>query len=349
MISRPSPRAQGGFALMLALGAMVVVLGLAAALDAYVSARVEQATLIRARLQDSLDAYSTRATVFFLLGTQRFTRAGLTTAEEPLAEAGDTAGALRIDPVGGELSLDGRVYAGMGRVRFALQDEAGMVALNSATPQRLEGLLMRFDDTEGSVATLLDTLADYRDGNTLKRLNGAEREEYAAAGLPPPADRDLRSAPEILQILGWREWFAARPEFRLHAWLSAGRSDAFNPNVVPASLLEWLPGMAPATAARVVDEREREPFRSVPDFKARVDVELPVDDEQYRFFPSDALRLTLWAEGSAHAEMLAIQSTPLDPQAPWQIDSIYSISRPPQDVPYEVPGQYFSPRAPAAR
>jgi general secretion pathway protein K len=334
---------------MLALGAMVVVLGLAAALDAYVSARVEQATLIRARLQDSLDAYSTRATVFFLLGTQRFTRAGLTTAEEPLAEAGDTARALRIDPVGGELSLDGRVYAGMGRVRFALQDEAGMVALNSASPQRLEGLLMRFDDTEGSVATLLDTLEDYRDGNTLKRLNGAEREEYAAAGLPPPSDRDLRSAPEILQILGWREWFAARPEFRLHAWLSAGRSVAFNPNVVPASLLEWLPGMAPATAARVVDEREREPFRSVPDFKARVDVELPVDDEQYRFFPSDALRLTLWAEGSAHAEVLAIQSTPLDPQAPWQIDSIYSISRPPQDIPYEVPGQYFSPRAPAAR
>jgi hypothetical protein len=314
-----------------------------------VSARVEQATLIRARLQDSLDAYSTRATVFFLLGTQRFTRAGLTTAEEPLAEAGDTAGALRIDPVGGELSLDGRVYAGMGRVRFALQDEAGMVALNSASPQRLEGLLTRFDDTEGSVATLLDTLEDYRDGNTLKRLNGAEREEYAAAGLPPPSDRDLRSAPEILQILGWREWFAARPEFRLHAWLSAGRSDAFNPNVVPASLLEWLPGMAPATAARVVDEREREPFRSVPDFKARVDVELPVDDEQYRFFSSDALRLTLWAEGSAHAEVLAIQSTPLDPQAPWQIDSIYSISRPPQDIPYEVPGQYFSPRAPAAR
>jgi type II secretory pathway component PulK len=334
---------------MLALGAMVVVLGLAAALDAYVSARVEQATLIRARLQDSLDAYSTRATVFFLLGTQRFTRAGLTTAEEPLAEAGDTAGALRIDPVGGELSLDGRVYAGMGRVRFALQDEAGMVALNSASPQRLEGLLTRFDDTEGSVATLLDTLEDYRDGNTLKRLNGAEREEYAAAGLPPPSDRDLRSAPEILQILGWREWFAARPEFRLHAWLSAGHSDAFNPNVVPASLLEWLPGMAPATAARVVDEREREPFRSVPDFKARVDVELPVDDEQYRFFSSDALRLTLWAEGSAHAEVLAIQSTPLDPQAPWQIDSIYSISRPPQDIPYEVPGQYFSPRAPAAR
>jgi general secretion pathway protein K len=327
----------------------VVVLSLAAALDAYVSARVQQATLIRARLQDSLDAYSTRATVLFLLGTQRFTRAGLTTTEEPLAEAGEATGELRIDPVGGEIALDGSPYAGMGRVRFSLQDEAGMVALNSQTPERLEGLLGRFDDAEASVAALLDTLADYRDSNRVRRLNGAEREEYAAAGLAPPSDRNLRSAPEITQVMGWREWIAAHPAFRLHEWLSPGRSESFNPNVVPASLLEWLPGLDPARAERIVDERNREPFRSEPDFKARVDVELPVAGDQYRFFPSDTLRLTLWTEGSAHAEMLAIQSTPLDLQLPWQIDSVYSLSLPPQDLPNEVPGQYFSPRAPATR
>ncbi len=334
---------------MLALGAMVVVLALAASLDVYVSARVAQATLIRERLQDSLDAYSTRATVLFLLGTQRLTRAGLTTTEEPLAEAGETIGELRIDPVGGEIALDGRVYAGMGRVLFSLQDESGMVALNTETPARLEGLLARFDETEGVVAALLDTLADYRDANSLKRLNGAERAEYAAAGLAPPADHNLRSAPEILQVLGWREWLGAHPELPLHAWLSAGRADLFNPNVVPASLVGWLPGLDPSSAGRLLDERDREPFRSVPDFKARVDVELPLSDDQYRFFPSDTLRLILWAEGSVHAQMLAIQSTPLDPQAPWQIDSIYSLNRPSQDTPNEVPGQYFRPRAPAAR
>lgn len=345
----PLPGAQRGFALVLALGAIVVVLGLAAALDTYVGARVEQATLIRARLQDSLDAYSTRATVLFLLGSQRMTRAGLTTAEEPPPETGETIGALRTDPVGGEIALDGRVYAGMGRVLFTLQDESGLVALNGEPPERLDGLLRRFDDTEGGVAALLDTLADYRDNNTLKRLNGAERDEYAAVGLPPPADRNLRSAPEILQVLGWREWLAARPDFRLHGWLSVRPADAFNPNVAPASLLEWFPGLDPALAARLMDERDREPFRSVPDFRARVDAELPIPEEEFRFFPSGTLHLTLWPEGSAHAEMLAIQSTPLDPQAPWQIDSIYTVGRPPQDTPYEVPGQYFSPRAPAAR
>ena len=334
---------------MLALGAMVVVLALAAAFDAWVSARVEQATLIRARLQDRLDAYSTRSTVLFLLATQRFTRAGLTTAEEPPADTDDTVGTLRIDPVGGEIALDGTAYAGMGRVVFALQDEAGLVALNSDTPERLEGLIARFDDTEGSVATLLDALADYRDGNSLKRLNGAERDDYTAAGLPPPANGDLRSAPEILQVYGWRDWLRSRPGFRLHDWLSPGRADVFDPNVVPPSLAEWLPGMDAASARRLLDERAREPFRSMPDFSARVDVELPLSDDQYRFFPSGNLRLTLWTGGSAHAEMLAIQSTPLDPAAPWQIDGVYSFTLPSQDMPNEAPGQYFRPRAPATR
>ena len=349
MNKRPPPRRQRGFALMLALGAMAIVLSLAAALDAYVSSRVEQATLIRARLRDNLDMYSTRATVLFLLGTQRYTRAGLTTTEEPEAPSGDTTGALRIDPVGEEIALDGTAYAGVGRVRFALQDEAGMIPLNSESATQLISLLGRLDNTEGTAAALGDALADYRDSNALKRLNGAERPEYLAAGLVPPPDADLRSAPELLQVLGWREWISAHPGLRVNDWLSPSDVDAFNPNVVPASLLEWLPGLEPALAERIVDARKREPFRSVPDFKARVDAELPIDEDSYRFFPSDALVLSVWAQGSAHAELHRLHLSPLDPQDPWQVESVYTVSRSPQDLPYEVPGQYFSTRAPAAR
>ena len=37
------------------------------------------------------------------------------------------------------------------------------------------------------IAGLIDTLADYRDENALRRLNGAEAEEYNAKRLDPPA------------------------------------------------------------------------------------------------------------------------------------------------------------------
>lgn len=346
---RPAPRRQRGFALMLALGAMAIVLSLAAALDAYVSSRVEQATLIRARLRDNLDMYSTRATVLFLLGTQRYTRAGLTTTEEPEARGGDTIGELRIDPVGGEILLDGTAYAGVGRTRFALQDDTGMIPLNSESAAQLTDLVGRVDATEGVAAALGDALADYRDNNTTKRLNGAERPEYLAAGLRPPANANLRSAPELLEVMGWREWIAAHPGLRIHDWLSPSEVESFNPNVVPASLLEWLPGLSPAQAEDIINARKREPFRSTTDFKARADVELPIEEDSYRFFPSDTLVLSLWTEGSAHAELHRLHLSPLDPQDPWQVESVYTVSRNRQDLPYEVPGQYFSNRAPAAR
>ena len=85
------------------------------------------------------------------------------------------------------------------------------------------------------------------------------------------------------------------------------------------------------------------------DFKARADVELPIDEDSYSFFPSDTLVLSLWTEGSAHAELHRLHLSPLDPQDPWQVESVYTVSRNRQDLPYEVPGQYFSTRAPAAR
>ncbi|MBP8925413.1 MAG: hypothetical protein KBG75_06135, partial [Pseudomonadales bacterium] len=69
-------RRQSGFVLVLALWAAVIVLLLAGMLDRHVDARLEQARLIRLRIQDELDMLSTRNTLLYLLGTQRNTRAG---------------------------------------------------------------------------------------------------------------------------------------------------------------------------------------------------------------------------------------------------------------------------------
>lgn len=343
-------RAQGGFALVLALWAIAIVFALAATFDRYTASRVEQATAIRDRLAERLDLHSTRATLLYLLGTRRFTLAGLRSSREPDAEEpGAVMGQVRVEPLGDELALDGRSYHGIGNVLFALQDRNGMIALNAESTARLEGLLTAFGADPRTQGMLLDALADYRDTNALKRLNGAEREEYLAAGLAPPPDRNLLSAPELLRVIGWADWLATTPGFRLHDWLSPRRRDTPNPNTIPFSLLERLPGMDEQGALAMVAEREREPFRSAPDFQARGGLAISAEDGDFRFFGTDSLQLFLWVEGTDHAESAGIQLTPLDPGGPWRIESLYSISRTSQDTPNEAPGEYFSTDTSAAR
>jgi general secretion pathway protein K len=348
-VNRRAPATQGGFALVLALGAIAVILLLAAALDAWVGSRVEQARLIRARVQDELDAYSTRSTLLYLLATQRDTRAGLTTNEPRATITDDTETEFKLDAVGGEIALDGTPYRGLGRVRFALQDQSGLVALNGETQAQLKTLLQAFSGDAAEITGLLDKLGDYRDANSMRRLNGAEAEEYASARLEPPANYHLRTVPELLRVLDWRDWLAAHPALRLNAWCSIARTETFNPNLVPADLLVHMLDINPKQAAAMVTERQKKPFANVADFNARAEVDLGLDEEQFRFFPTDSLQVRIWSEGAAQAEVLALQLTPLGRQGPWQIGSTYRITQDIHDEAHEVPGEHFGTSAIATR
>lgn len=348
MMNRVSslPARQNGFALVLGLWAAVIVLLLAGVLDTYVQARLEQAQLIRQRVQEELDRTSTENTLLYLLGTQRFTRAGLTTLpNEDTTAPGTPITEIRIDPEGGELLLDSSPYRGIGGAFFSLQDVSGLIALNSESQQELRLLLQSFDNDEVQIGQLLDTLADYRDSNSVNRLNGAEQDEYAAAGEPAPANFHLRSAPELLRVLGWRDWLRAHPDFDLHLWFSITRVAAFNPNVMPLSLLARLPGLNPEQADAIVAMRRELPFRALADFDIRADVELLWDEDQYRFFPSDTLHLRTWRSGAVHAEQLALQLTPLGQRGPWQITSSYRIRQGSQNNANEAPGHLFPQRS----
>jgi len=329
---------------VLCLWAVAVVLLLAAALDRYVGTRLEQASVIRARMQAEIDVYNTWNTVLYIACTRRFTRAGLATdVSEPPGRGAGAGGnaAIRFDPVGGEIALDGTAYRGLGSARFSLQDETGLIALNSEEQGALGALLAALGTDEAAAARLLDTLADYRDADLLPRPNGAEQAQYAAAGAPPPPDRELLSAAELTQVLGWRDWLAAHPEVRLNEWFGTGRVATFNPNAAPPELLARMPGVTPEKAGEIVQLRQAEPFRTATDFRTRTSLTLAIAEDSYRFFPSDSLQLRVWRAGAAHATLLAWQLTPLDPSAPWQLRSIYRIALPPRETAHEIPGFLF--------
>lgn len=345
----PPPSAQG-FALVLCLWTVVVVLLLAASLDRYVQARLEAAQAVRERVQDELDLYSTHSTVLYLIATRQFTRGGLRTgAPRRDGAAGERATTLRLDPTGDEIALDGSAYRGLGRARFALQDESGLLALNANAQGMLAEVLASCGADPGQTATLLARLADYRDANDLSRANGAEAADYAAAGRERPANQALRTAPELALVLGWGEWLAAHPQFRVHDWLSTATEETFNPNSAPRALLARLAGIGPERADAIVAERRRAPFRSAADFELRTGLPLERSDDAYRFHATERrLQLRLWRAGAAQATRLGLESTPRDPAGPWRIHSVYRARRATQGQLHEVPGSIFAARAPAA-
>src|SRR3546814_16550303 len=83
---------------------------------------------------------STRATVGYLLTSQRMTFAGLTvddrmvfTADEE-AMRGVESSRNSFAPVGNEIRIDATVYQGIGRMSFDVQDNRGLIGVTLALP-----------------------------------------------------------------------------------------------------------------------------------------------------------------------------------------------------------------------
>src|SRR5690606_32828203 len=133
-----------GFVLVAVLVALVVITLLASAV-AVVSGRAVAET------QAEIDAFQaeiaeigTRDTLLYLLSTQRQTYAGLTVDQQQVTTSGlatiarsqadDFGDVFSPLPVGNEIRLDGTSYAGLGDIRFALQDDAGRLSPNWSPP-----------------------------------------------------------------------------------------------------------------------------------------------------------------------------------------------------------------------
>lgn len=103
------------------------------------------------------------------------------------------------------VALDGRWYRVGKDVSVSLQDARGLINVNDKVQpcwEIWEGIV-----SKGSLvptvcsqsASLVDNLLDYRDSDRLKRINGAERAEYAQQGKEVNLrNADLRKRPREL-------------------------------------------------------------------------------------------------------------------------------------------------------
>jgi hypothetical protein len=126
-----APRSDRGVALVIVLWMLVAMAIAGALVVAWSRQRLVDTQVARDAVQDRIDAIGTRDTLLFIAATSPMTLAGLPVEPPGPARLArrrlDEFGGLDVSPRGGELQLDGTVYAGLGVVRVQLQDEAGLL------------------------------------------------------------------------------------------------------------------------------------------------------------------------------------------------------------------------------
>ena len=159
-----------------------------------------------------------------------------------------------------------------GSVNIAIRDASGLLDLNRAGPVQLGAVLAAAGAEEADSQQLVDAILDWRDKDQLRRLHGAEDDDYRHAGLDwGSRDGLFASVDELRYILGMTHELFERlaPYLTVHS----SQNDV-NLKYAPA----WL--------FTVLTNTEREP------------TETPlVDDTQ----PAGPFHITAWATSNSGA------------------------------------------------
>lgn len=318
-----------GFVLVLVL-AMLVVLSLLAGGIAATTARLAEQSQQRAqRMQDEVDIASTRATVMYLLSTQRMTLGGLT-VDRLVSFGSDGVREIQSDtdlesslPIGNEIALDARIYRGIGNARFAMQDDYGLFGVNWNPPWMLQRLLDQGgagSSTAAAPQTLINRLMDYQDKDDLYRLNSAEADGYRSAGLRPPTNRPLATPMELMRVMGWPQALAFLSPAELTDTVSSEAVAVVNVNTAPARVLRTIDGVDEDMAARVVAFRKTQPFLTEVAFfeflGLRKSAEAPI-----AVYPAMSGTLKLWPSHGGQVGLVHWTLTPVENGGrPWRED-----------------------------
>lgn len=195
---------------------------------------------------------------------------GLAVARSPLVKPGD--------------SLLHQKFEGEGAYETVIQSEGARININTVIQRNdralLESLFSRWGLGLREVDALIDALFDWVDPDDNARLNGAERKNYARAGLHGPRNAPFKSVDEVGMVLGIEFLDEKRPNWRDYFTIwSAGGLDV---NEADEELLMAVAELTPMQVARVVEFRKGQDgqiltrddrrFESLDEFRALVGI-----------------------------------------------------------------------------
>jgi general secretion pathway protein K len=141
-------------------------------------------------------------------------------------------------------------------------DERGKLDINSTDELTMANMFagngLDVDEAEALAAAVMD----WRDSDELERVNGAEEDAYAAAGLQlGPANRPFIMAEELLQVIGMPYELFRKIDPGITVFSRAGIPD---PAFAPLEALMSMPDITRDEAERFIEERNaREPGDTV--------------------------------------------------------------------------------------
>ena len=302
----PSPRQQGGYILALNIAMLALMLVGAIHLGQRASLAVSMARSEQQHV-DSLRAIEdAKARILFKLATIPRTSAGL----------GIGANAA---------VLDGRPYRLGDEAIVQLYDVRGRVSVNALRldglgRERLERLLATYGLETTQANRLVDTLLDYRDADNLRRLSGAEREDYDQTGASPPRNGDLASPHELARIAGWKDYPQLWGEDPITNHVSIEPRQMFNANTATWRTLVAMTGIPHDMATALTSDKRAGKLSDI----SRLALPNLSGDPfsgglTFVAFPGDTTIVTIWTRNQPIGDQMAVTHTPASPDSPWRI------------------------------
>lgn len=138
---------------------------------------------------------------------------------------------------------DGTLYfwqTPAGRVRIRIFDESGKLDINGAQEQTLRAFFGRILGNDDAASRMVDSILDWRDGDELRRMHGAEADDYRGASRETvPGNRNFYLMDELRGVLGMTPELYRRLEPLLTVY--TGR-DGINPSRASREALLALTG-----------------------------------------------------------------------------------------------------------
>ncbi|MEO7107060.1 MAG: hypothetical protein ABIZ09_11840 [Rhodoferax sp.] len=146
-----------------------------------------------------------------------------------------------------ELTFDGGV------VRVSIQDESGKIDINTASEALLLGLFRSVGLSDDAAVALADCVQDWRDSDNLRRLHGAEEDEYVAAGKSyVPTNAPFETIDELQRVLGMTPELFHKLEPSLTVY---SKQAGVNVAIAPRGALLAIPGVTPELVDQYLELR----------------------------------------------------------------------------------------------